>query len=479
MKGAMLDLSILWLRTDLRLADNPALNAAVARGAVVPVYLWSPDEEAPWSPGGASRVWLHGSLAALDGSLRAKGSRLILCGGPVEETLLALARETGASAIYWNRQYEPAAIASDKRIKAALIAAGIRVESFKAKLIFEPWEVMTGEDKPYRVFTPFWNACQRKPEPAVALGEPESIVAPAKWPESLDLDALALLPKMSWDEGIREAWTPGEAAALDRLDAFVGEGMTDYESRRDTPSQETTSLLSAHLHFGEISPRTIWHACRSAAGGRGKAALPYLRQIVWREFAHHVLYHFPHTTDAPMRAEFERFPWSDDGELLRAWQCGLTGYPIVDAGMRQLWQTGWMHNRVRMIAASFLVKDLHLHWLEGARWFWDTLVDADLANNSFGWQWTAGCGADAAPYFRIFNPTLQGEKFDAAGDYVRQWVPELVDVPARWIHRPWEAPAEVLAKAGVRLGENYPRPIVDHAQERAIALEYFERIKKR
>ncbi len=473
-----METSLVWFRQDLRLADNPALNAAVARGAVVPVFIWSPGEEAPWSPGGAGRVWLHESLAALDGSLRAKGSRFILRDGPAEETLFALARETGATAIFWNRQYEPAAIARDQRIKASLVAAGIHAESFKANLVFEPWEVLTGEDKPYRVFTPFWNACQKKPEPAAPLDEPESIPAPSKWPESLALDAIELLPKISWDKGIREAWTPGEAAALDRLDAFVAESMTDYESRRDTPAKETTSLLSPYLHFGEISSRTIWHACRGAAGGRGRAALPYLRQIIWREFAYHVLYHFPHTTDAPMRAEFEHFPWSSDATLLRAWQRGLTGYPIVDAGMRQLWCTGWMHNRVRMIVASFLVKDLHLHWIEGARWFWDTLVDADLANNSFGWQWAAGCGADAAPYFRIFNPVLQGEKFDALGDYVRRWVPELAAMPAKWIHRPWEAPAEILRGAGVQLGENYPRPIVDHAEARKIALEYFERIKK-
>lgn len=473
-----METTLVWFRQDLRLADNPALYVAAQRGAVVPVYLWSPDEEAPWSPGGATRVWLHHSLAALDGSLRAMGSRLIQRIGPAEAALFTLARETAATTVLWNRQYEPAAIARDKKIKAALTAAGVRADSFKANLIFEPWDVMTGEERPYRVFTPFWNACQAKPGPSQPIPAPEKLIAWAKWPDSVALDALGLLPKIPWDAGIRETWTPGEVGAQERLDAFVAESMRDYESRRDTPSQETTSLLSPHLHFGEISPRTIWHACNRVAGGRGKAARPYLRQIVWREFAHHVLYHFPQTTDAPMRLEFTDFPWQHNAKRLRAWQRGRTGYPIVDAGMRQLWATGWMHNRARMIAASFLVKDLHLHWLDGARWFWDTLVDADLANNSFGWQWTAGCGADAAPYFRIFNPVLQGEKFDPKGDYVRRWIPELSGLPAKWIHKPWEAPSEILAKSGVALGKNYPEPMVDHAEARAVALEYFERIKK-
>ncbi len=473
-----METTLVWFRQDLRLADNPALHAAAQRGAVVPVYVWSPDEEAPWAPGGALRVWLHQSLAALDESLRAMGSRLILREGPAEQALFAIARETGATAVYWNRQYEPAAIARDKTIKAALNAAGIRAESFKANLLFEPWEVMTGEERPYRVFTPFWNACQGKTEPSEPIPAPDKLKAPAEWPKSLRVDALKLLPTISWDTGISEAWTPGEESAQQRLDTFLNESLMDYDSRRDTPSKETTSLLSPHLHFGEISPRQIWHECKRAAGGRGKAALPYLRQIVWREFAHHVLYHFPHTTDAPMRPEFANFPWQRDEKRLRAWQRGRTGYPIVDAGMRQLWTTGWMHNRVRMVVGSFLVKDLHLHWLDGARWFWDTLVDADLANNTFGWQWVAGCGADAAPYFRIFNPVLQGEKFDPKGEYVRRWVPELAALPDKWIHKPWDAPADVLAKAGVELGEQYPNPIVDHAEARAIALEYFERIKK-
>jgi deoxyribodipyrimidine photo-lyase len=473
-----METTIVWFRQDLRLADNPALHAAAQRGAVVPVYIWSPDEEAPWAPGGATRVWMHESLGALDASLRAIGSRLVLREGPADAALFALARETNAQAVHWNRQYEPAAIARDKKVKAALNAASLRAESFKANLLFEPWEVMTGEERPYRVFTPFWNACQAKPGPAAPIDAPEKLSTPSKWPASLPLDSLGLLPEIPWDAGIRDAWTPGEAGAQQRMDTFVVAAMVDYESRRDTPSQETTSLLSPHLHFGEMGPRTIWHACKRAAGGRGKAALPYLRQIVWREFAHHVLYHFPHTTTAPMRSEFADFPWHHDATRLHAWQRGRTGYPIVDAGMRQLWETGWMHNRVRMIAASFLVKDLHIHWLDGARWFWDTLVDADLANNSFGWQWTAGCGADAAPYFRIFNPVLQGAKFDPKGDYVRRWVPELAALPAKWIHNPWEAPAETLSKSGMHLGETYPHPIVDHADARATALEYFQRIKK-
>jgi deoxyribodipyrimidine photo-lyase len=362
-------------------------------------------------------------------------------------------------------------------IKSALGEEGVRVTSHKGALLFEPWEIATKQEQPYRVFTPFWKACTSRPEPREPLTPPKQLTAPGAWPESVAIDDLALLPSISWDEGIRASWTPGENGARDRLEEFLDQGVLEYTDKRDLPAIDATSRMSPHLHFGEISPRTIWHETKRAHP-RSKGAASFLREVGWREFAHHVLFHFPDTTTKPLRPEFAEFPWDDAPGALSAWQRGQTGYPIVDAGMRQLWSIGWMHNRVRMIVASFLVKDLRVHWLEGARWFWDTLVDADLPNNTMGWQWTAGCGADAAPYFRVFNPLLQGQKFDPDGTYVREWVPELEKLPPKWIHRPWEAPEDVLRDAGVRLGESYPQPLVDHAAARNEALAAFDRIKK-
>jgi deoxyribodipyrimidine photo-lyase len=330
--------------------------------------------------------------------------------------------------------------------------------------------------KPFQVFTPFWKNCLAKPDPAEPLPAPARIPAPDKWPDSLPLAALELEPRIDWAAGMRAAWTPGEAGAQDRLAHFFSGAAERYGAARDIPGIEGTSRLSPHLHFGEISPRQVWHAAR-LSGIAGWRESRYLAEVGWREFAHHLLYHFPRTPVEPLRPEFARFPWRENDEALKAWQRGLTGYPVVDAGMRELWATGWMHNRVRMIVASFLVKDLLISWTEGAWWFWDTLVDADLAQNTLGWQWTAGCGADAAPYFRVFNPSGQGEKFDADGSYVRRWCPELARVPQEWLHRPWEAPAAVLAAAGVVLGRNYPKPIVDHAAARDFALKAFASLK--
>lgn len=470
--------AIVWFREDLRLADHPALHAAASAGAVVPAYIWSPGEEGEWAQGAASRVWLHHSLTALDASLRAVGSRLIVRRGAALEALRDLARETGADAVHWNRRYTPPSVERHKAVKTGLAEAGLRVESHKGALLFEPWEIATKQDDPYRVFTPFWKVCVGRLEPAEPLHAPKQLAAPDAWPESESIDALGLLPTTGWDAGIQEFWRPGEAAGLERLREFLDGPVMDYAHARDEPAVDGTSLMSPYLHFGEIGPGTIWHETRKAHP-RGKGAEAFLRELGWREFAHHVLFHFPYTANKPMRPEFEAFPWEKNADALAAWQAGRTGYPIVDAGMRQLWRVGWMHNRVRMIAASFLVKDLRVHWLEGARWFWDTLVDADLPNNTMGWQWTAGCGADAAPYFRVFNPVLQGEKFDPRGEYVRAWIPELAKLPAKWIHRPWEAPADVIAGAGVVLGETYPAPIVDHAAARDRALEAFGRIKKK
>ena len=475
--------SLVWFRLDLRLADNPALAAALERGgAVVPVFIYAPDEEAPWSPGGASNWWLHQSLMSLDASLRVLGSQLILRRGPTQETLQALIRETGATAVFWNRRYEPAVIARDAMVKETLRNDGLVAESFNAALLHEPWTIQNQSGKPFRVFTPFWKHCLAKPAPPVPLPAPGKLAAPEKWPKTLALAALELEPKIKWAQGLKDAWQPGTAGAHAQLTRFLKAAYANYGDQRNRPDLIGTSRLSPHLHFGEISPRQIWQALQHHAEAHGLTnwrASQFLSEVGWREFAHHLLYHFQQTPTTPLRDEFNRFPWRKDPAFLAAWQNGVTGYPIVDAGMRELWTTGWMHNRVRMIVASFLVKDLLLSWTEGARWFWDTLVDADLAQNTLGWQWTAGCGADAAPYFRVFNPISQGEKFDPRGDYVRRWCPELAKLPDAWLHQPWQAPLEMLARAGIVLGRDYPEPIVSHAIAREVALEAFANLKGR
>jgi deoxyribodipyrimidine photo-lyase len=482
MSGAI---SLVWFRLDLRLADNLALQAAINHGgAVVPVFIHAPAEEAPWQPGGASRWWLHQSLASLNLDLRAVGSRLILRRGPSLETLRALVKETGATAVFWNRRYEPAAIARDAKVRESLRNDGLAVESSNGALLHEPWTIRNQSGKPFQVFTPFWKHCLKQADPDKPLPAPKILATPTQWPKSLKLEELELEPKINWAKGIRAVWQPGEAGGDANLSRFLAQSFEDYSEKRDRPDVVGTSRLSPHLHFGELSPRQIWHGLARMASKRGLSASQwrgsqFLAEIGWREFAHHLLFHFPNTPSEPLRVDFSDFPWRKDEAWLRAWQTGRTGFPIVDAGMRELWATGWMHNRVRMIVASFLVKDLLLSWREGARWFWDTLVDADLAQNTLGWQWTAGCGADAAPYFRVFNPTSQGEKFDPQGDYVRRWCPELSMLPDQWLHRPWEASPEILSKAGVVLGRNYPEPIVSHAIAREVALEAYQQTRVR
>lgn len=496
-----------WIRLDLRLADNPALTAAIGRGRpVLPVFVWAPEEEAPWSPGAASRWWLHHSLAALARSLEARGSRLLVRRGPTAAALDALIAETGARAVFWNRRYEPVVVERDRGIKERLRRAGIEAQSANGALLHEPWTVTAADGAPFRVFSPFWRRSLALADPPTPTDAPATLRAPDRWPDSLDLDALALRPTIAWDAGLAATWTPGEDGARSRLDAFVAshrEGASDedasdraerlavpvavdgahdpfaaYPADRDHPDRSGTSRLSPHLHFGELSARQVFHAALAASGARGLSRErarqgKFVAELGWREFAYHLLYHFPTTPEAPLQSAFETLAWRSDPDALRAWQQGRTGIPIVDAGLRELWSTGWMHNRTRMLAASLLTKNLLLPWQDGAAWFWDTLVDADLASNTLGWQWTAGCGADAASYVRVFNPVTQGRKLDAAGDYVRRFVPELAKLPADWIHEPWAAPPLVLAEAGVVIGRDYPFPIVDLAASRAEALRIF------
>lgn len=470
--------TLLWFRSDLRLSDNPALAAALAHGGpIVPLYILDDEDAGRWRSGGASRWWLHHSLQALAADLAKRGSHLILRRGPAERELDRVASEVGARTVVWNRRYEPWAVSRDERLKVALKGRGIAARSFNAGLLCEPWEVVNGKSEPYRVFTPFWRALRAGlalPAPSEA---PRHIPAPQVWPAGEALGDWDLTPsRPDWAGGLRETWRPGESGAQERLDAFAGRASLAYGELRNLPGREGTSRLSPHLHFGEIGPRQVWRALTAAALAETGDLTPsgveaFLSEIAWREFSHHLLFHAPALPEQPLRSEFAAFPWIDDSRGLQAWRRGLTGYPIVDAGMRQLWATGWMHNRVRMIVASFLVKDLLIDWRVGQDWFWDTLVDADLANNAASWQWVAGAGADAAPYFRVFNPVTQGQKFDPNGAYVRRWIPELAALPDKLLHAPWTARPLELADAGVRLGATYPAPIIDHAiaRERALA----------
>lgn len=490
--------ALYWIRRDLRLTDNPALSAAAQDGRpVIPVYIHAPDEAGAWAPGEASNWWLHHSLEALASELAARGVPLVIRHGDSLAALESVIEATGAEAVHWNRLYEPALIRRDKGIKQQLRSRGLEVHSHNAALLHEPWTVQTGTGGDYKAFTPFWRACRRHPEPMAPLPIPEHLTAPAGI-EGLNgalepsdkgnapLTALQLLPRIDWAGGLRERWQPGERGAARRLEDFLEATLAAYDEGRDLPAVAGTSRLSPHLHFGEIGPRQIWQAVQSTLARHGAedgllhGAEAFLAEIGWREFAHHVLYHHPDFPDAPLNPRFADFPWQADpgGRLLGAWQRGETGIPLVDAGMRELYATGWMHNRVRMVVGSFLVKNLRLPWQDGEAWFWDTLVDADLASNSLGWQWVAGSGADAAPYFRVFNPVRQGERFDASGDYVARWIPALARLPARHRHAPWQAPDGVLADAGLTLGVDYPHPMVDLKASRQAALAAFEQIKK-
>ncbi|QDT00341.1 cryptochrome/photolyase family protein [Adhaeretor mobilis] len=473
--------TILWYRQDLRLADHPALLRAADRGTVLPVFIWAPEEEGDWPLGGASKWWLHHSLDSLTEQLEGMGSRLILRQGNSLKVLSELIQQTGASAVYWSRRYEPAAIERDQRVKSALKQDGIEVKSFNGSLLYEPWEIETKAGGPYKVFTPFWKACRALHIDHDPREPPEGLISPRRWPKSVELADLKLLPEPDWDSQFYETWDVGARAAEDALNAFISEGrLGDYQEARNRLDVQGWSQLSPRLHFGEISPRQVWASVKAAYNGAPslrKSSDTYLSEIGWREFAYHLLYYFPSTTNEPLREKFAVFPWDEDNEKLQKWQRGQTGYPVVDAAMRDLWATGFMPNRARMIVASFLTKHLRIPWQRGAEWFWDTLCDADLASNSLGWQWTAGCGADAAPYFRIFNPMTQGEKFDPDGDYVRRWVPEIAGLPNKVLDKPWEASEEQLEEAGITLGKDYPHPMVDHFEARDAALAAYNQIK--
>ena len=456
--------TLLWLRQDLRLRDNTALRAAAARGLpVIPVYIWSPEEEGGWPPGAASRWWLHQSLQSLESALKQNGSRLILRVGPALDALCALIAETGADAVYWGRRYEPAAQAVSHEVRQRLRQRGIDARGFNNSLLVEPSEFLNQAGKPYQVYTPFMQAILKGIDPPAPEGIPRALGAPRSWPVSLPLDALELMPKTRWYAGMAATWRPGEEGAMRRLKKFVSARLSGYGRARDLPAMAGTSGLSPHLHFGEIGPRQVWHALRGERHRTG-----FVRELIWREFGYHLLHHFPRTPTEPLHEQFAHFPWRRQLKGLASWQRGETGIPMVDAGMRELWATGVMHNRVRMIAASFLVKNLLLSWQEGARWFWDTLVDADLASNTLNWQWVAGCGADAAPYFRIFNPVLQGRRFDPAGEYVRRWIAPLAAVDERQVHSPWLAAAAP---------KGYPAPRIDLGESRQAALAAYQAMR--
>ena len=499
-------MTLLWLRRDLRLGDNPALLAAAARagrerGALLPVYIWEPRERRTWAPGGAARWWLWHSIASLDADLSRIGSRLLVERGDPVGVVATLARDLGAGAVVWAEGLEPDELDDDAGLEAALRRVDVDVLVVpQTNLLADPLAVRKKDGGPYTVFTPFWRAWLAAGAPEEPKQAPRRLPpAPASPPgiALADLRAEAVRP---WSAGFGELWTPGERGAHERLDAFLDGPLTEYAADRDRPDLDGSSRLSPYLRWGEVTARQVWYAVAGAlhesgsdveaavgppgwedeqAPGLRRSAGAFLRQLGWREFGHHLLTAFPHTVAAPLHRRFTVFPWRHDPEALAAWRGGRTGYPIVDAAARQLWTTGWMHNRARMLAGSFLVKDLLLPWQTGAEWFWDTLVDADLANNTLGWQWVSGCGADAAPYFRVFNPVTQGLRFDPDAAYVRRWVPELAGLPAVLAQAPWLAPQYGLASAGVVPGEPYPEPIVDHGEARLRALAAYDVVKQR
>ena len=470
--------TLIWFRNDLRLTDNSALAAAIELGSpIIPIFIWSPEEAGNWAPGAASKWFLKQSLKSLSVEFSKRGGGLVLRKGDSLETLYEIIEQTGANHVFWNRRYESPLREMDTAIKRVLRSNGIEVKSFNSSLLNEPHTVSTGSGKPYKVYTPYWrNVKDREIEP-VAYPDFASIKFPKEFPLSLELDSLNLIPSQKWLQKFKPHWEVSEKAAQKHLQAFIEDRVEDYDKARDIPKEKGTSSLSPYLRWGLIGPRQVIHTLKSKHDMDASGPQIYCKEIYWREFAYNVLYHYPNTPDAPLQEKYADFPWQSNVRLLHSWQHGRTGYPIVDAGMRQLYQTGWMHNRVRMIVSSLLVKHLLQDWREGARWFWDTLVDADLASNTLGWQWSGGCGADAAPYFRIFNPITQGKKFDPEGEYVKHWVPELSNVNQKYIHEPWEASKHELESFGLNLGIDYPKPIIEHSFGRKRALEALATLK--
>lgn len=474
---------IVWFRRDLRLSDNPALYAAAHSGCpVICLYIHDPERENMRADGRASLWWLDKSLRSLKAQIEALGGSLILKRGDTKETLLNFVTEINASGVFWNRRYGEAERTLDADIKSELLNQTVAAQSFNGSLLTEPWTFKTGSGGHYKVFSPYWRAVQAQYKCPAPLPAPKSLAAHSI--SSDELDDWGLHPyNPDWSKGFNDLWSPGETSAHDRLHVFLDAPINAYKDDRNRPDLEHgTSGLSPHLRFGEISPVTVWRATQARIE-QGKIdeknAMTFLSEVAWREFAYVLLFHHPSLANENYNKNFENMPWKSDEKNLRAWQTGQTGYPIVDAGMRQLWATGWMHNRVRMIVASFLTKHLLIHWRAGEDWFWDTLVDACPAANAASWQWTAGSGADAAPYFRVFNPITQGEKFDETGAYVKKWCPELARLPRKFLYSPWNAPELVLKEAGVELGDNYPRPIIDHKEGRERALKAYEVMKER
>lgn len=470
--------TLVWFRQDLRLRDNPALAFAAELGAVIPVFIFDTDCPGHCVPGGASQWWLHQSLSALNDSL---GNQLHCIKGNAAQLLTGFIQTHNIKRIVWNRAYEPWQIKRDTQLKQTLVEAGIEVQSFNSHLLWEPWQVLKKDQTPYKVFTPYYRrGCLSKPSPRMPVSAPKDLHI-HYYPEiDKGIDSLALLPDINWYTTMQTMWTPGEKGAAQHLSEFLPNGAKAYKNKRDFPDLGATSKLSPHLHFGEISPNQIWYAAIHALNGNTEdiGLDCYLSELGWREFSHYLLFHFPHIPQKNFSPKFEHFPWRSDDASLNAWQRGQTGIPIVDAGMRELWQTGTMHNRVRMVVGSFLVKNLLIDWRKGERWFWDCLLDADLAANSASWQWIAGTGADAAPYFRIFNPVTQGQRFDPQGDYVKRYCPELSKMPDKFIHNPWDAPQNILNYAGVKLGANYPKPLVDLKASRQRALDALAQSKQ-
>jgi deoxyribodipyrimidine photo-lyase len=468
--------AILLFRNDLRLADHAALQAAIDTGQpVLPVFILDDAAPGPWKLGGASRWWLHHSLAALQHSLKQKGAALHLRRGDTVTIISDIAAKTKATDVFTGGLVDPWSRITDQTAAEALGQHGTKLHRMRTTTLFNPDSIRNKTGGPYGVYTPFANACLALGGPKPPSPAPATIRA-AALADSDTLESWNLLPtKPDWAAGLRETWTPGEHGAMQRAEDFLQHHLARYDTLRDHPGEDGTSMLSPHLHFGEISAAQLWHLAHRHPAGKGRET--FIRELLWREFCANLLWHNPGLPDSPLKPEFAAMPWRADKPALTAWQKGMTGVPIVDAGMRQLWQIGWMHNRVRMIVASFLIKHLMIPWQDGEAWFWDTLVDADLASNAGNWQWVAGCGADAAPYFRIFNPVLQGLKFDPDGDYVRRFVPELKGLDVRHIHAPWDAPAEALSRAGITLGQTYPHPIVDLAEGRARALDAYHRIR--